>query len=191
MLQGLLLLQPPIFLIMKVKHWIIKIIILTAILSAGFSLIAEIFISDLPIAAAVVILVALIVVGIIFDIIGVAVSTCDETPIIAMCAKKVKNAKYALPLVKNAAMVSNICNDVIGDICGIISGSAGAAITVRVVIDQGSTEELIISIIISTIISVATIGGKANGKKLAMRKNKEIVMLVGGIINFFKFGKDK
>ena len=176
---------------MKVKHWIIKIIILTAILSAGFSLIAEIFISDLPIAAAVVILVALIVVGIIFDIIGVAVSTCDETPIIAMCAKKVKNAKYALPLVKNAAMVSNICNDVIGDICGIISGSAGAAITVRVVIDQGSTEELIISIIISTIISVATIGGKANGKKLAMRKNKEIVMLVGGIINFFKFGKDK
>jgi hypothetical protein len=174
---------------MKVKHWIIKTVILTILLAAGFSLISEIFISNMSIIAAVFILLAFIAVGIIFDIIGVAVATCDEAPIVAMCAKKVKNAKYALPLVKNAEMVANICNDVIGDICGVISGSAGAAITLKVIVDSGEMSELIVSIIISTAISVATIAGKANGKKIAMSKNKEIVMAVGGIINFLKFGK--
>ncbi len=176
---------------MKVKHWIIKIIILAALLAAGFSLICELFISNLPVFSAVIIVVILIAVGVFSDILGVAVATCDEAPIIAMCSRKIKKAQYALPLIKNAEMVSNICNDVIGDICGIISGSAGAAITIRAAANMSSREELIISIIISTAISVATIAGKANGKKIAMKKNKEIVLAAGSVIHFFSGGRDE
>ena len=56
---------------------------------------------------------------------------------------------------------------------------------------MGSREELIISIIISTAISVATIAGKANGKKIAMKKNKEIVLAAGSVIHFFSGGRDE
>ncbi len=63
-----------------------------------------------------------------FDIIGIAVTTAKEMPFHAMAANKVEEAKYAIKLVKNASQVSNFCNDVIGDISGIISGSLGATI---------------------------------------------------------------
>ena len=43
----------------------------------------------------------------------------------AMSSKKIKGAKKAVSFKKNADKVSSFCNDVIGDICGIISGSAG------------------------------------------------------------------
>ncbi len=66
--------------------------------------------------------------NIFFDIIGIAVTTAKEMPFHAMAANKVEEAKYAIKLVKNASQVSNFCNDVIGDISGIISGSLGATI---------------------------------------------------------------
>lgn len=171
------------------KYWVVKIIIITFILAAGFGLVAEVFISNLSLVAAVFILIALVIVGIVFDIIGVAVATCDETPLIAMSAKKIEKARYALPLIKNADVVSNICNDVIGDVCGIVSGSAGATIALKIILSNPTVPELVITILVSSLIAAGTVGGKALGKKVAMNKNKEIVIFVGGIINFFKFKK--
>ena len=69
--------------------------------------------------------------GILFDIIGVAVTAADPRPFHSMAAHKEKGAKEALKLLRNADRVSSVCNDVVGDICGIVSGATGAVIVAR------------------------------------------------------------
>ncbi len=170
-----------------IKYWVVKIFFITLLMSAGISVVAQVFISNLSLVAAVFILAALIIVGIFFDIIGVAVATCDETPLIAMSSRKIKQATYALPLLKNKDIVSSFCNDVVGDICGIVSGSAGAAIGVKIIVMSQSISETLLGIAISALISAVTVGGKAWGKKVAMQNNKKIVIFIGSVIHFFKW----
>ncbi len=66
--------------------------------------------------------------GIVFDMIGVAVTAADPKPFHSMAAHKEKGAKAAIRLLQNANQVSSVCNDVVGDICGIVSGSTAAVI---------------------------------------------------------------
>jgi CBS domain containing-hemolysin-like protein len=131
-------------------------------------------------------------IGIVFDIIAIAVTSCDTAPFISMASKKIKKAKSAIKLLQNADIVSNICGDVVGDICGIVSGAAGAAISVKLAIDeQGS---FIWAIVISSIIAAITVAGKAMGKTVAIKRNKEIVSMVSYVFMFFmrenKVGKN-
>ncbi len=174
----------------KSKHWPLKIFFITLLISGSISFVAEVFMDRLSIFWAVVILILLIGIGVLFDIIGVAFASCQETPFISMSAKKIKKAKVALNMLKKADMVSNFCNDVVGDVCGIISGAAGAAISYKIVIDGGETADLIVGIAISALVAALTVSGKALGKKVAMNKNKEIVELIGAIVGFFKRNKD-
>jgi CBS domain containing-hemolysin-like protein len=172
-----------------IKYWAIKIFFITLLLSAGISLAAQAFLTDLSLVAAVFILLALIIVGILSDIVGVAVATCDEKPFIAMSAKKIKQAAYALPLLKNREIVSSFCNDVVGDICGIVSGAAGATISIKVLLYANSLSDTLVGIAISSMTAALTVGGKAWGKKLAMKNNKKIVIFLGSVIHFFKLKK--
>ena len=172
-----------------IKYWTIKIFFLTLIISAGVSVAAEYFISKLSLIAAIGVLAALIIIGILFDTVGVAFASCDQKPFMAMSAKKDKKAYFALKLLKNADIVSNFCNDVIGDICGIVSGAAGAAITLKAIALNASIPELIVSIAVSALIAASTVAGKSWGKRLALKKSKEIVLSVGNIVYFFN--KDK
>ena len=98
--------------------------------------------------------------------------------------KKIKRAKSALRLLQNADIVSNICGDVGGDICGIVSGAAGAAIAVKIAL-AGGVDNFIISIVVSSVIAALTISGKAVGKTIALRKDKEIVSFVSYLLMFF------
>ena len=110
--------------------WTIKITIITLALSFVVSFITEITSSKSNVVVSILILLLLIAINIIFDAIGVAATSCDVAPLLAMASKKVKGAAQAVKLAKNAEKVSNICSDVIGDICGIISGSCSAAIII-------------------------------------------------------------
>lgn len=171
-----------------IKHWTIKIFFMTLFISAGVSVAAEYFISNLSLLASVGILVLLIAVGVLFDIIGVAFASCDQAPFIAMSAKKNVKAHYALKMLKNADVVSNFCNDVIGDICGIVSGAAGAAITLKAIVFQFPFPDLVVSIAISALIAAVTVAGKAWGKTIALKRNKDIVLAIGSVANFFGGG---
>lgn len=139
-----------------------------------------------PLSAVFIILVIMLI-GIIFDIIAIAVTSCEQAPFISMASRKIKKAKSAIKLLQNADIVSNICGDVVGDICGIVSGAAGAAIAVKIFIEEPSS--FIWSIIISSVIAALTVSGKSVGKTIAIKKNKEIVSLVSSIIMFFDKGK--
>ncbi len=103
--------------------WTVKIFIITFILSICFSFISTNVVSQLNVIPAIFILVLVIFVGILFDIIGVAVTVANEHEFHAKATKKAKGAKTSLKLIKNSVKVANFCADVIGDICGVLSRS--------------------------------------------------------------------
>ena len=114
------------------RRWVIFITIFAFLLSVFMSTFSDILLRKSNTAVAFIVLIAIIFIGILFDIIGVAVTVTDEKPFHSMAASKVKGAKSSLMLIRNASRVSNVCNDVIGDICGIISGSSAAFIVTQV-----------------------------------------------------------
>ncbi|MEZ4357208.1 MAG: hypothetical protein R2876_01035 [Eubacteriales bacterium] len=168
-----------------VKFWTLKIFFITLILAAAFSFLTEYFMNDLNIIVAVLLVLLVLLIGVAFDIIGIAFATCDKTPFVAMASKKVKGAKNALMLLKNATSVSNFCNDVIGDICGIVSGAAGAAIAVKIILISPTIPKLLLGIAISSFIAAMTVSLKSAGKKYAVNKNKQIVQDISKVIGIF------
>jgi len=174
----------------KKNYIVLKMFLITLIVSTGVSLISELFLSDLGIGLSTIVLIVLILIGIIFDIIGTAFASCEQTPFIAMSSRKIKKAVHALKLLKNADVVANVCNDVIGDVCGIVSGAAGAAIVAKIIMQAKDASELALGIGMSGVVAALTVAGKALGKGYAMKNNVKIVETIGGIICFFS-GKDK
>ena len=116
--------------------------------------------------------------------VGVAVSTVKVEPFNAMASKKIKEAKTALMLIKNKDKVSSIFCDVIGDVCGVITGSTGAAIIVGISMIS-SVNTLVISLIIMGLLSTLTITGKAIGKNITMRNSTKIIRTVAKIVSIF------
>lgn len=168
--------------------WIFMITILAFLISFIFSLISELTLSKVNIFIGIIILILFITIGIIFDMIGVATTSASEKPFHAMGAKKIRGAKTAITFKKNADKVSSFCNDVIGDVCGIISGSIGVTITNQI----ASIYHLNIfwvGLIVTAIIASLTIGGKAISKSIAIKKSNEIVYLTAKIISLVNFEK--
>jgi len=167
---------------MKRHTWIYKTILLTFFMAIVTSLVSDQVISRTNLILAFLILFAIVFVGIVFDTIGIAVAASTEKPYHAMAAKGNFRARYAVQLIKNASQVSNFCNDVVGDICGIISGAAGASITIRIIAMFPGQDLFWISIVFSAILASVTVGGKAFGKELALNHHKEIVMQVSHVL---------
>ena len=168
------------------RRWVIFITIFASLLSVFMSTFSDILLRKSNTAVAFIVLIAIIFIGILFDIIGVAVTVTDEKPFHSMAASKVKGAKSSLMLIRNASRVSNVCNDVIGDICGIISGSSAAFIVTQVDFsDVGFMSAAVFSVILSGIVASLTIGGKAFGKEIAINNSKEIISMIGRILSVF------
>lgn len=127
-------------------------------------------------------LLAVIFLGIIFDIIGVAVAVADEAPFHARAARRMPGAKEALKLIRNADRVSNFCNDVIGDICGTLSGGIGAVIVFNFFTMGAENASRMPDVIIAGIVAALTVGGKAFGKSFANRCSDGIMWKVGKIV---------
>ena len=125
------------------------------------------------------ILLFIILVGILFDIIGMAVATADEKPFHSMAARKVPGAQDSIRLLRNAGRVSSICNDVVGDICGVVGGAASATIAVRLVQTFSFAWPNIMSLLMSALVAGLTVGGKAIGKFIAVNCCTKIVYMVG------------
>lgn len=165
-------------------RWGLTITLLAFGISLIMSLFSTVVLENVKLLIAILVTFLFILIGIIFDIIGVAVTSGDDTAFHSMSARKVKGGKMGVRLLKNASKVSSICCDVVGDICGIISGTAGVTI-VALIIKYTDVNELIISLIVTALISSLTIGGKALGKNYAMNKSTQIITRVSKILSVF------
>lgn len=169
---------------MKKDNWIYKVFLMTFFLSVIFSFTSNLITSNANIFVMILITLLVIVIGIIFDMIGTATLSSNEAAFHAKSSRKIKGAKEAISLLKNSVKVASICNDVIGDICGIISGGMGAMVALSLSNLIGNTT--ISSILVSAIVSSLTVGGKAIFKTVAIKKCDEIVFLVGKIRSTIK-----
>lgn len=164
--------------------WIIKIMVISFVISMLFSFASELALPNVHISIGIIIVILFIFLGIVFDMIGVAVTSSDEKPFHSMNSRKVRGADIAVKLKKNADKVSSFCNDVIGDICGIVSGSAGALIALTLS-NLLHIDKFLISLIVTAIIASLTIGGKAIGKSYAINKSNLILYEFAKFISYF------
>ena len=138
--------------------WALRVFLLAVALSALLSFFSSTALEGTGYAVAIMVLAVFIALGIVFDMIGVAVTAAD------------------------ANQVSSFCNDVVGDICGIVSGSTAAVIVVELQKDL-STTSILISIAVTALISGITIGGKALGKTVAINECTGVVYRVARLMH--------
>ncbi len=171
--------------------WPIKAGVLTLALSLTFGILSEMILSDTNMIIAIIVILVLMVLSIVFDIIGVAFACCPLEPILAMASRKVKGSKEAISLVRNGDVVSSVCSDIIGDICGILSGAAGTAVAAKFIMGQTGSVAILIASVVSAIIAAFTVFGKAMCKKLAIDRSVSIVSFVGRVLGVFTRNKNK
>ena len=170
----------------KATRWVVTIFLVTIFISGAISLLSDVIMSGSTMVVAFLILLAIIFVGIIFDVIGMAVASADEKPFHSMAARKVPGAQEAIALLRNAERVSSICNDVVGDICGVVSGSASATIAAQILSNFEMTWPQIVSLAMSALAAGLTVGGKAIGKSFAVNSCTSIVHSVGRMLYTLK-----
>lgn len=154
--------------------WVSRITIIAFIISFLMSFTSELVLPSTNTFIGICLVIVFISIGILFDIIGIAVTSADDKSLHSMSAKNVRGAKMSIFLKNNADRVSSFCCDVIGDICGIISGSAGVIIAANLSsyfkIDIFAT-----TLFVTALIASLTIGGKAMGKGIAMKGSNKIL----------------
>ena len=169
----------------KTIRWVVTIFLITIVISGTISFASNELMSVSSVGVAFVILLVIIFIGIVFDIVGVAVTSADEKPFHSMAARKVTGAQEAIALLRNAERVSSICNDVVGDICGVVSGSASASIAAQLIVHFSGSVGQLVMLGMSAFVAGLTVGGKAIGKTVAIGSCTQIVSTVGKIIWMF------
>lgn len=169
----------------KISHkWTTVITICGFVISVGFSAITS-DAENMGVSIALIMLLCIVLVGIVFDAVGVAVSTASEPPFHAMAAKKIGGAKESIFIIRHAQQISSVCNDVIGDIASIISGAMTAAIVINMA-KLGFGSENMLNLLFAGAVAAVMIGGKAAGKGIALIHNNTIVFVIGRMMSFLK-----
>lgn len=173
------------------RLWVLKVTLITFLTTAIFTILSDTTVSSSSILVASLIVIFLVFISIIFDIVGVAVTSCDISSLVPAPARGIKEGKIAISLVKNASKVSSICSDVIGDICSIVCGACGTVIVSKILVLINNDYEFILTILVSSLVAGLTVGGKAFGKKIAINYSRELVMLTARILSIFKIKRKK
>nr|WP_232214223.1 hypothetical protein [Bacillus sp. SG-1] len=168
--------------------WSISIAVITFVLAALFSIFSNLILNEVTWVIGLIVVLIIVLIGIFFDMLGIAATAADETPFHAMAAKKVYGARQSIRIVRNADRFASFCNDVIGDISGIISGTATAIVLIGLTLDlqinNGSPVEYAVNVLLTSLIAALTVGGKALGKTLAIQHSKDIIFQVGKVLQF-------
>ncbi|RSL31989.1 hypothetical protein D7Z54_17455 [Salibacterium salarium] len=164
-------------------RWSILIAVITLVLAAIFSIISTAFLSGVGWAIGMLVVLFIVLTGVSFDMVGVAATAASEKPFHAMASKKITGSFQAMLITRNADKVANFCADVIGDISGVVSGTAASAVVLQLTIsaggNDGSTLQFVLNVIFTAVVAALTVGGKALGKTLAINHSTTIIFQVG------------
>ncbi|GGM40295.1 hypothetical protein GCM10011351_28030 [Paraliobacillus quinghaiensis] len=168
----------------------ISIAVITFVLAAIFSVISSSILSGVMWVIGLFIVFIIVLMGVIFDMLGVAATAADEVPFHAMAAERVSGSKEAILIVRNADRFASFCNDVIGDISGVISGTASAIVVLQLANGfghgEGSTVQIAVSVVMTSLVAALTVGGKALGKFYGIHSSTKIIFFVGKVIAFIQ-----
>lgn len=177
----------------KVKRSIkfsVTIAVITFVLAAIFSSLSSTLLSKVTWIIGLIIVLIIVLIGIVFDMLGIAATAAKEAPLHAMASEKVLGAKEAVNIYRNADKFASFCNDVIGDISGIISGSALTIVIIDItrLMQQSpnSSTQIVLSIVLTSLVAALTVGGKALGKYFAIHSSTSIILISGKIVYFIQ-----
>jgi hypothetical protein len=172
----------------ETRVWTLFITIVTFFISMFMSFFSNETIGNASILVSFLIVFGIICISIIFDLIGTAATAADEAPFHSMAARKLYGARQAIRLIRNADKVSNFCNDVVGDICGVISGTAAAFIVYKFAGEGSNAENTLFGLSVTAMVASLTVGGKSFGKSIALHNSNYIIYKVAVVTNFL-FGR--
>lgn len=154
--------------------------IIAAVLSSG----TEAILRSFPITLTWILLIIIITIGVIFDIIGIAVAAADEAPHHARAAKKVFGARHSIFLIRRSDRVANFANDIVGDITGTLSGAMGAMIIIILTNQYSSllNWKILLNVVMLALIASLTVTGKAWGKTIAINEANRIIDITGRVL---------
>ena len=174
----------------KNYRWPLIVLVTAFCISMMFGVLSEVALDGANIIISIVVILVFLVIAIITDMIGVAITSCDEKNLRAMAARKIRGAKEAIILQKNGDKVSSIFVDILGDVCGILSGAAGASVASALITqNMSSFTGVVIASLGSAVIAALIIFGKALMKKYSMNHSEKIILIMGKIMSVFHISK--
>ena len=161
--------------------WVLKVVALSFFVTIVFNLVSSIL-GGAGYIISFLLLLTFMTIGIVFDMIGIAVTSALPAPFHSMASHHERGAMEALRIIKNAEKTSSICNDIVSDISGVVSGALSVIIATRI-ISEPSVENIIVQLVISGLVTALTVGGKAIGKTIAINNSTKIVLAVGKVLS--------
>ncbi|MCS1350789.1 hypothetical protein [Mechercharimyces sp. CAU 1602] len=160
--------------------WAVGIALVTALIAMVLSILSTNILQSLPWNGGLLVVFVIVIIGVAFDMLGLAAAAAREIPFHSMASRKIAGARHAIGVIRKADKFATFCNDVVGDISGIISGAAGAAVVVALVNDyDGLSSRWFLEVGMVSVLSAFTVGGKALGKAYSIRYANEIIFRVG------------
>lgn len=169
--------------------WAAKVFFISLLTTAILTLMTDKSMDSMSAVAALILLILFIGINILFDVVGLAVATAAESPFHSMASKKHRVGKTAVKLLKNADKVSSVCNDIVGDIAGVVSGATSVAIADKLF--KGHPGQFWLTLAMTALVAAFTVGGKAVAKRIAIEKSVEIVILTSRVLCLVSCSKDK
>ncbi|OEH94493.1 hypothetical protein [Bacillus solimangrovi] len=164
------------------------IAVITLVLAAIFSIVSTSMLGGVSWGVGMFIVFVIVFIGIFFDMLGIAATAANEVPFHAMASERVNGSKEAISIVRNADRFASFCNDVIGDISGVVSGTASALVVLQLTVGFGYVEDslfnYVVSVVFTSVVAATTVGGKAFGKTFAMQYSTDIIFQVGKIFYY-------
>lgn len=154
----------------------------TLVVSAAVGWLSSRTLSAVDLIPSILILIAIIGIGVVFDILGVAATAADEAPFHAMSVDRVPGGLQAAWMARHADRVATFASDFVGDIAGTLSGAVGATIVYQLVSLQPSWSETVGMTLALALVAALTVGGKAAGKAAAVRHAHEILSVAGRMV---------
>ncbi|WP_339062495.1 hypothetical protein [Tepidibacillus marianensis] len=170
--------------------WSFFISIVTLFLSSSFTIVSTIVLSGVNWGIGILVVFIIIFIGVFFDMLGLAAAAAIEKPFHSMASEKINGAKQSIRIVRNADKFSNFCNDVVGDISGIVSGTASAAVVLNLIsnlkVGHSTLLYSVVSVVFTATVAALTVGGKAFGKSFAIVNSTQIILFVGKFFSFLE-----
>src|SRR5699024_7231065 len=167
----------------------LTIAVITFVLAAIFSVISSFVLNDVAWFVGLMILLLIVVIGIIFDMLGIASTPADESLFRVMDAEIVIGGYDDVMIIRSADNFASCCKDVIGDISGIVSGAASMVVVLQIaalLTGDHSTVQAILNVLLTSLVAAITVGGKAVGKAVAIHASTRIIFVSGKVIAFLQ-----
>ena len=168
---------------MRKYRWAIKMFLIAICMSLFFGFISQTLLAKMGVFIAIIGICIFIFFSVIFDMLGIAVASCDQEVFEKWNQEGIKGAVVGLTLCKNSEKMCSFCADVVGDICSTLCGAGGACIVASLTNDiYNNNLVMLIAISVSALIAGVTIFFKAIMKERALKNSNKIILKLGNLL---------